>query len=348
MKIGIIGGGKMGKDLFDYLQNYDCISNIVVLCRREENAREILDKFNKQLIRKVKRELLTKEQANQQKQKVLCTIDYKQLVNCDIVIENVIEDLNVKQEVISKIAKSVSNECIIASNTSSLKLEQIFEKEKLKTRCIGMHFFFPLKILSTVEVGKMTETCESVLNRVLKFLQLVERKPLLLDKDNTLIISRILTNFCGYAYYLYRTTDILIEDIEEIFKKEIMMFGPFELMDMTGFKIIKQCLYNFRSIHNEEMFADMLNTINYLTDLGFVGNSIENGFLKAYKSSLVYKKENALNNKITKDVFLEAVKMFILKDIKNYIEQDIVSKNDIFQALEDSIGLNETYYREIT
>lgn len=343
MKIGIIGGGKMGTSLFEYLYEYECINEIVLLCRREEHVIEILDKYHKQLMRKVKRGIVNEEQANGLRQKVVCITDYKYLSHCNIVIENVTEDINVKQEVISKVSEIVSSKCIIASNTSSLDLEKIFDKEKVKERCIGMHFFFPLKALATVEIGKILETSETVLNRVLYFLKLIERRPLVLDKDNSLLISRILTNFCTYAYHLYRTTNYSIEDIDELVKKEIMMFGPFTLIDMTGVTIIKQCLHNFCSIYYEKHYLDLLNTINDLSERGISGDSIQNSFLKAHKSSLLHKEEEALKNIITKEELLKDMKAFILHDIKNYIERDIVRENDIFEALEDSIGLNQIH-----
>ena len=144
MKIGIAGFGKMGKDIFSLLFGKlpDAEFTVITRSGAEEKAGDVMRSLGKRL----KRKMLTGEQYEFKKDSFLFTDDISELKDCDAVIESICEDMEAKKEFFARTAQTVSDDCLLLTNTSSLDISSVFEDIPHRERCFGMHFFYPVRL----------------------------------------------------------------------------------------------------------------------------------------------------------------------------------------------------------
>ncbi len=342
MKIGIIGKGKMGMDIFLYFMEYPF--SLVLICHKQEAVEALTAKIRKKYEKKAARGIITNEECEKRCAEIVISADYNELSLCDIVIETVVEDLSVKQSIFECISKIVSDECILASNTSSLNLEDIFQNTYRKERCMGLHFFFPVKIIETVEVNCTDVVKERFVNGVVKLLKDSNKRPIILPPKGNLVLSKIISTMVCYAHLIYREGYLTFLEIDAIFKKNIMMFGAFELIDSTGFLIILRCFEQFRNDRYMLLYDPVAADIYKLEQLGFGGNNEKGGFISFEEESnnvpaKVFTNEEERLMYIEKCI--QEIKAVIINDIANMYNNGLVLTKDFPQIVADTLGYSE-------
>lgn len=324
MVIGIVGKGKMGFDLFQVLLDYE---HELVLVGRS-GMEELQAKIEKLINRKKKRGLLTDDEAKAKLDSLCFTTDYRELKDCDLVLETIAEDMDAKRRVMKQIEEYVGEECIIATNTSSLPIKEIFASVERKERCMGMHFFYPIKLIPTVEISRIPELCEHALKKACALLEDVGRKVLVLEEGSDLIISRILTTIASDAYFLYENSSFTYQQIDEMAREHVMMFGPFEIINATGFSIIAQCLKNFMDSNHRERYQALLSQVEALEAKGLTA------FLDVEESAdkVTASEEDAKS-------ILEQMKDGIVREIQYYWDSGKVTMPYYYEAVKDALGL---------
>ena len=159
----------------------------------------------------------------------------KDLRDSEWVIEAIIENLDIKKNVLSTLEKFVSEECIIASNTSSLSIASIASGLVNPERCIGIHFFNPAPLMKLVEVIPSIQTSKETLEKAVGILK-DWGKTVAVAKDTPgFIVNRVARPFYGEALRIYEEGIADFATIDHAMKTlgEFKM-GPFELMDFIG------------------------------------------------------------------------------------------------------------------
>ena len=163
MNVGIIGSGTMGSGIAQVAATSGCSvklydTNIDALHKAENT----LDKILSRLIEKGRID-------SAEKSRIQSNIDYvnslDELGNSNLTIEAIVEDLDIKKKVFEHLETYVSEDCILASNTSSLSIASIASALKKPERCIGIHFFNPAPLMKLVEVVPAIQTSEEVLSK---------------------------------------------------------------------------------------------------------------------------------------------------------------------------------------
>jgi 3-hydroxybutyryl-CoA dehydrogenase len=199
-----------------------------------------------------------------------------------LVIESVNEDRALKQDIFKMVEAIVRPDCIMATNTSSIPLEQVFEKCTKKDRCLGMHFFYPVKITNFVEVNKTKLTDQFFVEKVKDLLVSVEKKYLELNHEVNLLPTKLYTLFTTEIYNIYEENYLPIEEIDEIVKSNLIIFGVFEIIDSTGVNIIMECLENFMNPRYKGTFTLLYNKCKKLLLEGYSGGTTGKG-ISAYE-----------------------------------------------------------------
>jgi len=334
MRIGIVGSGKMGNDVFNLIRNSQGVDKAVLICRKNETSKEINEKIKSKYMKKVSRGQLTAEDADELSKKLFASNMYEDLHDCDIVIESVTEDLCLKQGIVEKIEKMVSETCVIMSNTSSLNIKDIFVNVSMKENCAGFHFFYPVLMWPAVEICFLSDKNNDARKKVESFVEIIDKVPLHLSISSNLLISRILTAMVAYLYSIYVNFQISPSDMDYFVKDQIMAFGIFETIDASGFTIIKSCLNNFNCKQHENIMSSLLSVILSAENAGY--NSLKIA-LNAEGNNCVEK--NGKKMRFDKSEAAYCVKKFIADEIDRHSKASGIRREEIVRALRGSIGL---------
>jgi len=152
-----------------------------------------------------------------------------------LVVEAIIEDLGIKQKVFTEIENLVDDNCIIASNTSSLSIASIASSCKKAERVVGIHFFNPAPLMPLVEIIPAVQTSKETLNKAKSIIDSWEKLTVIAKDTPGFIVNRVARPFYGEAIRIYEEGVADFSTIDWIMR-EIGGFrmGPFELMDYIG------------------------------------------------------------------------------------------------------------------
>lgn len=233
MNIGIIGSGTMGSGIAQVAATSGCQVKLF------DTNQAVLDKA-KASLEKILFRLIEKGRIDEaEKSRIQNNITYvdtlKDLSDSNLTIEAIIENLDIKKKVFSELESYVSDDCIIASNTSSLSIASIAASLKNPKRCVGIHFFNPAPLMKLVEVIPAIQTSKDVLDKSIKIIS-DWKKTVAVAKDTPgFIVNRVARPFYGEALRIYEegiadfaTIDSAMKDLGGF------RMGPFELMDFIG------------------------------------------------------------------------------------------------------------------
>jgi 3-hydroxybutyryl-CoA dehydrogenase len=233
--IGVIGAGTMGSGiaLSAALAGFDVVLNDIseqFLQRAYRNIGVLMDKS-------VERGKLKVEDANKAALRIRTTHHFDHLKTCDLVIEAAIEQLKTKQELFSKLSDLCAEDCVFATNTSSLSITAIASACRKPERVLGLHFFNPAHIMKLVEIIRGQETSDDVMYRVEGFVKQIGKTPVLAKDTPGFIVNRVARNFYGESFRILGDNIASHEQIDRIWKANGMAMGPFELMDLIGIDV---------------------------------------------------------------------------------------------------------------
>jgi len=197
-----------------------------------DKAKASLEKILNRLIEKGR---IDADEKNRIQSNIRYVDSMKELADSDLTIEAIVENLEIKKKVFQELEGYVSENCIIASNTSSLSIASIAASLKKADRCIGIHFFNPAPLMKLVEVIPAIQTSETSISISVKTIQ-DWKKVVAVAKDTPgFIVNRVARPFYGEALRIYEEgiADFLTIDWAMKSKGGFRM-GPFELMDFIG------------------------------------------------------------------------------------------------------------------
>ena len=233
MNVGIIGSGTMGSGIAQVAATAGCQvklydTNQVAL----DKAKLSLEKI---LIRLIEKGRIDSKEKNRIQSNISYVNNLKDLTDSNLTIEAIIENLDIKKKVFSELESYVSDDCIIASNTSSLSIASIAASLQKPERCIGIHFFNPAPLMKLVEVIPSIQTSKDILDTVVQIIS-DWNKVVAVAKDTPgFIVNRVARPFYGESLRIYEEG---IADFSTIdWSLKIIggfRMGPFELMDFIG------------------------------------------------------------------------------------------------------------------
>ena len=195
----------------------------------------------------------------------------KHVKHADVVIEAIVERLDVKQKLFQQLEKEVKPGAVLATNTSSLRLEDIAKPLADPGRLVGLHFFNPVAQLPLVEVVRGEGTREAEVRKACAFVTAINKLPLIVKSCSGFLVNRVLAPYMMEAVRRYQQGEPR-EKIDQAAMKFGMPMGPLELMDMVGLDIANH-------VHEELNLAP--KTDNLLTSLvkqGKLGKKTGEGF----------------------------------------------------------------------
>jgi len=236
-KVGVLGCGLMGSGIAQVAAAAGC--DVVVL----EQEQKFLDKgfagIEKSLARMVERGPakggITAEQKTETQARLKGTTSMKDLADCDIVIEAIIENVEQKRKTYAELDAIVKKDAIFATNTSSISVTELMTATKRPERFIGLHFFNPVPMMKLVEVVKTIATAPDVFDSAVEFGKKVGKVPVRTSDKTGFIVNRLLVPYLLDAIRAYEEGVGSITDIDEAMKLGCgYPMGPFTLLDFVG------------------------------------------------------------------------------------------------------------------
>lgn len=233
MNVGIIGSGTMGSGIAQVAATSGCKVKLYDTNQAAlDRAKTALEKILNRLVEKGR--IDTVEQSRIQ-DNIAYVDTLKDLADSNLTIEAIVENLDIKKKVFSELENYVAEDCIIASNTSSLSIASIAASLKNPKRCVGIHFFNPAPLMKLVEVIPAIQTSYETLEKTIDTIS-GWNKAVAVAKDTPgFIVNRVARPFYGEALRIYEEGLADFATIDHSLKTlGGFRMGPFELMDFIG------------------------------------------------------------------------------------------------------------------
>lgn len=262
--------------------------------------------------------------------------DMAAFADCGLVIEAIVENIEVKKSVFSGLEKIVGQDCVLASNTSSLSIASIASSCQHPGRVIGIHFFNPAPLMALVEVIPAVQT-DVTLPEQIKNLMLQWGKAPVLAKDTPgFIVNRVARPFYGEALRIYEEglADMATIDWAMTALAGFKM-GPFTLMDYIG--------HDVNYVVTETVFQSFFYDPRYkpsfsqkrLLEAGWLGRKSGKGFYNYSEGAVM---PEATQDELTGNKIKERVLFMLINEAADALQWQIASKEDIELAMTKGVN----------
>ncbi len=229
-KLHVVGAGVMGGDIAAWcaLRGLE----VTLQDREEQYLRPALERASKLFARKVRDDREREETSKRLK----ADVAGNGIADADLVIEAIFENLEAKQQLYADVQAKMAPEGVLATNTSSLRLEALRSGLDQPGRFIGLHFFNPVAKLPLVEVIRCEDTEQSVLDTAFAFVRDIGKFPLECMSSPGFVVNRVLAPYLAQAMELAEA-GVPLSAIDRAAKDFGMPAGPIELIDTVGLDI---------------------------------------------------------------------------------------------------------------
>jgi 3-hydroxybutyryl-CoA dehydrogenase len=275
--VGVVGAGTMGSGIANLIASsgfqvflHDVDTKFL------ENGLARIEKFMNKSVEKGK---ITESEKAEVIERIHTTTNLEDLQGVDFVIEAVVEDLDVKKEVFTKLDQILPEDVIIATNTSSMSITVLAETTKRPEKVAGMHFFNPAQIMKLVEVVRGLKTSDETVSKIQAFARELGKEPIEVKKDVPgFIVNRIMIPQFIEAIRLLEEGVATAEDIDKAVTLGLNYpMGPFTLQDYAGVDIGYYVMEYMKNELNDNRYAPPL-LLKQLVRAGRLGKKTGAGF----------------------------------------------------------------------
>ena len=275
-KVGVIGAGQMGAGIAHVcaLAGLDVSLNDV----SEDQIKAGLATINGNLARQVKGKRITEEQRQGALKKIKPALSFDQFGECDIVIEAVTENEEVKRKTFTKLCPSLKPDAIIGSNTSSISITRLAAATDRPERFIGVHFMNPVPVMELVELIRGIATEDSTFEATKTFVGKLGKTAAVAEDFPAFIVNRILLPMINEAIYTLYEGVGTVEGIDVAMRLGAHHpMGPLELADFIG---LDTCLSVMQVLHEglaDSKYRPCPLLVKYV-EAGWLGRKTQRGF----------------------------------------------------------------------
>ncbi|NQY21096.1 MAG: enoyl-CoA hydratase/isomerase family protein [Campylobacteraceae bacterium] len=320
----ILGNGVMAKGIIFLFSKY--LKEVRIKVRNLDQIQNILKDIFKIYDYLIKSRRLSKTQVDFNMNKISYTNNYENLKSNDLIIEAIVEDLDIKKQTYIDLEKNIDKNTIIASNTSSLSIEELSKSIENKKNFLGIHFFNPVNLMPLVEVIPSSHTSKETINRVFEVLISTGKTPILVKDCAGFIVNRLLLPYLNEAALILEEGSS-IEEIDKTIKDFGMPMGPFTLVDTVGIDIAYKVSNILADAYGKRVKKSEL--ISKLYELKLLGRKSGEGFYSYENKTVVVNPSiEALINETRIDIKKEEIiqrSMFIMiNEAARCLEENIV------------------------
>jgi 3-hydroxybutyryl-CoA dehydrogenase len=235
--VAIVGAGFMGTGIAETV----AVAGIPVVVRDVDDASlgRAGERIDTSMARAVSGGKLEARDAEAVRERIELTTRLEAIGEADLVIEAVPEDAQLKLRVMAGIAEVVSDDAIVASNTSSIPIAELAQAIRRPERMLGLHFFSPVPVMNLVEVVVALDTNETTVNSAKRFVERLGKRPIETKDRSGFIVNMLLVPYLMAAVRMYEEDFASREDIDNGMKLGCgHPMGPLTLSDFIGLDVL--------------------------------------------------------------------------------------------------------------
>lgn len=291
-RIGVIGAGAMGRGI---AQLFASSGQQVLIYDTRSEAIDDAIAFNRNLLkRSVAKGKLSEADFDATMQRMQPAAELSALKDCDLVIEAIVELLEVKQKLFDQLEAIVRDDCVLATNTSSLSVTQIASTCKRPERVAGFHFFNPVPLMKIVEVVRGERTAERVVQGLVKLAENAGHFAAITPDTPGFLVNHAGRAFGTEALRMLSEGIATPAQIDRILRDGPgFRMGPFELFDLTGLDVSHAVM---ESVY-EQFYHDPRYTPSFIAAqrvaAGLLGRKTGQGFYRYEEGQKIEPQETA-------------------------------------------------------
>ncbi|WP_313893999.1 3-hydroxyacyl-CoA dehydrogenase NAD-binding domain-containing protein [Psychrobacillus sp.] len=258
-QLAVVGAGTMGLDIAKFFIMKECQ---VVLIDKERESLEKIELFVKQ------------NWSEDECSRLVLQTGLQQLKDVSLVVEAIPENERLKKELYKELEEQLSNEVVIATNTSGIPINKLSSELKFPNRFVGMHFYMPANLIPIVEVIKGNQTSTLVVQEITDWLKELGKIPVVINKDIPGFIgNRLQHAMAREAISLLENDIATAEDIDLVAQYalgiRLLLNGPLAQRDLNGLDIhLNAASYLYRELDNRTEPSKILQEKVFSGDLG--------------------------------------------------------------------------------
>ena len=275
-KIGVLGSGIMGGGIAEVAASTG--ATVIVRSRSQATADAMLATIEKSLARQVEKGKRTRDDADALRSRVSATTHLSDLADCDLVIESVVEDLDVKRALFNELNRVINEDAILATNTSTLSVIELAMETARPEKVCGLHFFNPAPTMSLVEVVRPLCASDDTMDAVTAFVLACGKEPVSVKDQAGFVVNALLFPYLNNAIRLFEEGVASKEGIDTAMKGGCgFPMGPFALLDLIGLDTSMAILSRLHSEFADPNYAPR-PLLRRMVSAGKLGRKSGSGF----------------------------------------------------------------------
>jgi 3-hydroxybutyryl-CoA dehydrogenase len=251
---------------------------VVVRSRSQESADAMVSTLGRNLARAVERGKATDEERTAILGRITATDDLAALADCDLVIESVVEDLEVKKTLFAELDRLVQPDAILATNTSTLPVIDLAMATQRPDRVCGIHFFNPAPMMALVEVIRPLSASDDTIAAALEFATACGKDAVEVKDRAGFIVNALLFPYLNNAVRMWEQGTASLEAIDAAMKGGCNFpMGPFALLDLVGLDTSVAILDALYTEFRDPNYA-AVPTLRRMLSAGHLGRKTKRGF----------------------------------------------------------------------
>lgn len=261
-KAAVVGAGVMGGEIAQVIAS----AGIPVVLKDvdpefvDAGLRKARDVTEGQVGKLVKKEKLTREQADAQRDHTLSlitgTTSYDDFGDVDFVVEAVPEKMEIKHAVFAELDAATPGHAILASNTSGLSITEISDAVNRPDKVVGFHFFWPASYMRLIEVIEGDDTSPETAQAAANFAQAIRKMPVRCAEVPGFVVNRILTSTAAEIWRYQDESGTPVEAIDDALAGSgAVPMGPFRLSDMSGLDTTLKVARDMRDAYGDRFYV---------------------------------------------------------------------------------------------
>ena len=275
-KLGVLGAGMMGAGIA--LVSAQAGIEVVLIDRDQEAADKGKGYAAAYFDKGIARRKSTPEKKEAALGLITATPDLEQRKGCDLIIEAVFEDPSVKAEMTRKVEAVIPEDCIFASNTSTLPITGLAKASSRPEQFIGIHFFSPVERMALVEIIKGEKTGDRAVAKSLDYVRQIRKTPIVVNDARFFYANRCIIPYGGEANRMITegVAPVLIDNAAQLLGFPV---GPVQLGDETSVDLATKIMRATKAaMGNEYPASEADDLIVWMEDLGRLGRKAKAGY----------------------------------------------------------------------